>query len=143
VEGGVESTEQLLRTFEARARDPRTPLLAGAVDACLDAAKAAMICSDACAPIADAFDLDACVHRSRAASDLCWAVAIALLHADAEQNVLEPLVSACAAACRASEAACAPHAPHHEFCRLCAHACQRASAACTMLLESWRPRLEE
>jgi hypothetical protein len=137
------ATEQLLRSFDARAALRETPVVARLVDTCIEAAKAAMVCSDACAPVADTFGLENCVHRTRAASDLCWSTAIALLHADAERDVLRPLIEACRVACDASSGSCSPHAPHHEFCRVCARECVRASSACGDLLALWDDEEDE
>lgn len=131
------ATENLLRSFDKRARRAETPVIARLIDDCIDAAKAAMVCADACAPIAHLFRLESCMHQTRAASDLCWATAVALLHADADQDVLKPLIESCRVACERAARGCAPHAPNHEFCRIGGQACERASVACSELLSLW------
>ncbi|MFZ5479560.1 MAG: four-helix bundle copper-binding protein [Myxococcota bacterium] len=133
------STEQLLRLSEARDRQPETPLVARVIDACIESAKAATVCSDACAPLANAFHLEPCVRQTRLASDLCWASAVALLHGDADRATLRPLLEACRAACEASARVCSAHAPNHEFCRVCGRACLETVDACAKLLAAWEP----
>jgi hypothetical protein len=130
-------TERLLRLSEARARSGQTVVVARVIDACIEAAKAAMVCSDACRPIAEVFHLERCMHRTRAASDLCWTTAGALLHEDADRATAMALVEACRVACDASARGCAPHAPNHAFCHLSGRACEEAAAACGELLALW------
>ncbi|MFZ5482026.1 MAG: four-helix bundle copper-binding protein [Myxococcota bacterium] len=136
------STEVLLRLNEARDHDLATPAAARAIDACVEAAKAALVCADACAPLAEAFRLTACVGKTTTASERCWEAAKALLQTVHDRPSVVSRLEACRAACDEAGAVCLPHAPHHEFCRICGAACREASAACGELLAQWRARAE-
>jgi Cys-rich four helix bundle protein (predicted Tat secretion target) len=43
---------------------------------------------------------------------------------------LKDIARVCGQVCRDCEAACKPHAGHHEVCRRCMEACQRCASAC-------------
>jgi Cys-rich four helix bundle protein (predicted Tat secretion target) len=43
---------------------------------------------------------------------------------------LKEIARACGAVCRDCEAACKPHAGHHDVCRRCMEACRSCAAAC-------------
>lgn len=59
-----------------------------------------------------------------------------LSRATEDTVLLRAQLEACAIACRRSHETCSHHAAHHEHCRLCSQATQRAAEACDEAMEA-------
>jgi hypothetical protein len=110
-------------------------LVADAIDAAGACAIACTSCASAC--LSEDMDMAQCVRDDLDCADLCEVTArhLARLNASDKQLTLSVL-AACIEACVQCAGSCAPHADHHEHCRLCQQACQRCESACQALLDA-------
>jgi hypothetical protein len=113
-------------------------LVADAIDAASACAVTCTSCASAC--LSESGDMAQCVRDDLDCADLCEVTAhhLARLNASDKQLTLSVL-AACIEACVQCGASCAPHADHHEHCKLCADACSRCEQACQALLDALKP----
>ena len=112
-------------------------LIAAAIDAANDCAVVCSACASACLSEDHPSEMAVCVRDDLDCADLCGVTArhLARLNASDKQLTLSVL-AACIEACVQCAGSCAPHADHHEHCRLCAEACRRCEQACRALIGS-------
>ncbi|MDQ3470469.1 MAG: four-helix bundle copper-binding protein [Actinomycetota bacterium] len=88
------------------------------------------ICADACAN-EEGDDLGRCIRLDTDCADLCASTARLLSRQPViEPDVLERLLTTCAAACQRCAAECRTHAEHHAHCATCAEVCAGCAEAC-------------
>ncbi len=114
---------------------------AGLVAAAIDAASACAVvcsaCASACLSEGDASAMATCIRDDLDCADLCGVTARHLARLNASDKQLTvTILAACIEACVQCAGSCAPHAEHHEHCRLCAEACRRCEEACQALLDA-------
>jgi hypothetical protein len=112
-------------------------LVAAAIDAAVACGITCTACGSAC--LSEGADMQQCVRDDLDCADLCFATArhLARLNAGDKQMTLS-ILAACIEACVQCAGSCAPHAEHHEHCRLCMQACRRCEQACQALLDALR-----
>jgi hypothetical protein len=110
-------------------------LVAAAIDAAVACGITCTACGSAC--LSEGADMQQCVRDDLDCADLCFATArhLARLNAGDKQMTLS-ILAACIEACVQCAGSCAPHAEHHEHCRLCMQACRRCEQACQALLDA-------
>jgi hypothetical protein len=80
-----------------------------------------------------------CARLCMDCADICTTTAAVISRqAEYDAAVVEPLLEACAAACKSCGDECEGHARMHEHCRVCAEACRNCERACRDLLGAVR-----
>jgi hypothetical protein len=112
-------------------------LVAEAIDAASACAVVCAACASACLSEGDPGAMVTCIRDDLDCADLCEVTArhLARLNASDKQLTLSVL-AACIEACVQCAGSCAPHADHHEHCRLCESACRRCESACQALVDA-------
>ncbi len=122
------------RTFEADAG-----LVAITIEALNDCAQACFADTGCDLSEHNVSEMVRCIRLCLDCADVCAATAaIISRQAEYDPDVIEPLLGACAAACKSCGDECEQHAPMHEHCRVCAEACRRCEQACRELLAALR-----
>jgi Domain of Unknown Function (DUF326) len=124
----------MLDTF-SRTVDVDADLLAEAIDAMSDCARACTADNAADLGEPNLADMVRCIRLCLDCTDVCAAAAgVTSRLVDYDPGVLRPLLESCVAICRSCGAECERHAPMHAHCRVCAQACRRCERACRVLL---------
>ena len=112
-------------------------LVAAAIDAANACAIVCTSCASACLSEDHPKEMATCVRDDLDCADICATTArvLARLNRSDKQLTLS-LLATCIEACVECAGSCAPHAEHHEHCRLCAEACNACEAACQALLDA-------
>jgi hypothetical protein len=112
-------------------------LVAEAIDAASACSVVCSACASACLSEGDPGAMATCIRDDLDCADLCEVTArhLARLNASDKQLTLSVL-AACIEACVQCAGSCAPHADHHEHCRLCESACRRCESACQALVDA-------
>ncbi len=112
-------------------------LVAAAIDAATECAITCSACASACLSEDHAAEMARCVRDDLDCADLCGVTARHLARLNASDRILTlSVLAACIEACVQAASSCAPHAEHHEHCRLCEQACNRCEQACQALLDA-------
>ncbi len=112
-------------------------LVADAIDAASACAVVCTSCASACLSEDHPGEMARCVRDDLDCADLCEVTARHLARLNASDKKLTlAVLAACIEACKQCAASCAPHADHHEHCRLCAQACSTCEQACQALLDA-------
>jgi len=112
-------------------------LVADAIDAALACEAVCSACASACLSESDPAAMATCIRDDLDCADICGTTARHLSRLNASDKQLTvSLLTACIEACVQCAGSCAPHAEHHEHCRLCASACRRCEEACQKLLDA-------
>lgn len=107
------------------------------IEACFDCAQACTSCADACLAEADVQELRRCIRLNLDCADVCEVTGRVLSRlTEADPQILQRQLQACATACRACGEECERHAGHMEHCRVCAEACRACEEACNQMLSS-------
>jgi hypothetical protein len=112
-------------------------LVADAIDAANECAVVCSACASACLSEEDPASMATCVRDDLDCADLCGVTARHLARLNAsDKQLTTSLLAACIEACVQCASSCAPHADHHDHCRLCQQACNRCEQACQALLDA-------
>jgi hypothetical protein len=130
---------QMLDTY------PRTltvdaTVLAAAIDAISDCAKACTADTDADLSEQNLAEMVKCIRLCLDCTDVCTATGAVLSRSgEYDADTTRPLLEACVAICHSCGEECKQHAPHHAHCQICAEACRRCEQACRELLAALNP----
>jgi Domain of Unknown Function (DUF326) len=115
--------------------DVDAEVLARAIDAAGDCARACATDTDADLSEPQLAEMVSCIRLCQHCADICAAAAAVLSRpASWDRRVVRPLTEACVAICASCGDECERHAPMHAHCRVCAEACRRCEQACGELL---------
>ncbi|WP_405573616.1 hypothetical protein OG418_49385 [Streptomyces phaeochromogenes] len=114
-------------------------VLARAVDVLGDCEEATTACAAGMLAEKDADELRAAISQDLDCADVTMATRRVLTRGSShDAALLTAQVEACLIACRRSHDTCSQHADHHEHCRICADATERAADACREILAAVR-----
>jgi len=109
--------------------------LAECIAACFECAQVCTACADACLGEDMVAELRQCIRTDLDCADVCEATGSILTRQTGGQTTITlAALEACRAACAACGEECEKHAGMHQHCRICAEACRRCEAACSVLL---------
>ena len=127
---------RMLDTY-SRAVTVDADVLAAAIDALSDCARACTADTGADLGEHNLADMVRCIRLCLDCTDVCTAtVGVVSRLAEYDANVTRPLLEACVAVCRSCGDECERHAAMHEHCRVCEQACRRCEQACRELLDA-------
>ncbi|MCW2607250.1 MAG: hypothetical protein JWO60_1943 [Frankiales bacterium] len=110
-------------------------LIAAAIDAANQCAVVCSACASAC--LSEGGDMATCVRDDLDCADICTTTARVLSRLNrSDKQLTLSLLATCIEACVECSGSCAPHAEHHEHCRLCAQACGAAEQALQALVDA-------
>ena len=117
-------------------RGPASPGdLAEIIEAMQSCAANCIVCADACIGEQEVAHLVRCIRFNLTCADICATTANALSRFGRHEQVLmQPLLEACAVACRSCGSECERHSRMHEHCRICADTCRHCEQLCRQLL---------
>jgi hypothetical protein len=128
------TVEEILETHPQPTTVDHSALLR-CIEECLDCAASCTSCADADLAEDDVREMVRCIRLCLDCADTCGTTArIAIRQTAPDLRVLQAMVAACAAACKACGDECERHAAHHEHCRICADVCRRCERACNELI---------
>ncbi|MFF1695331.1 hypothetical protein ACFVXC_17115 [Streptomyces sp. NPDC058257] len=132
-------TRELFDSLASRADHLDNQTLADAADALSACEQAATACAVGMLAEKEADELRASINRDLNCADVVSATRRVLTRGtDADHALLAAQLQACVMACEHSHELCSRHASHHEHCRLCSEATNRAASACREVLTSLR-----
>lgn len=107
------------------------------IEACYSCARVCTSCADACLAEEMIAELRQCIRLNLDCADVCAATgSVATRRTGGNEEVIRPMLEACAQACRRCGDECEKHAGRHEHCRICAEECRRCERACRGALAS-------
>ncbi|MGW5861531.1 hypothetical protein ACWFRJ_05065 [Streptomyces sp. NPDC055239] len=132
-------TRELFDSLASRADHLDNQTLADAADALSACEQATTACAVGMLCEKEADELRASINRDLNCADVASATRRVLTRGtDADHALLAAQLQACVMACEHSHELCAQHGSHHEHCRLCSEATNRAASACREVLTSLR-----
>ena len=112
-------------------RGNTNPDLIRCIEECFDCSQACTSCADACLGEGMVDRLKQCIRTCLDCADVCLAAGtVATRRTGGNEEVIRPMLEACAVACARSAEECERHAGHHDHCRVCGEACRRCEQAC-------------
>ena len=112
-------------------------VLASVADALSECEEAVVACAAGMLAEEDAMQLRSAVNADLDCADVIGATRRVLTRGNGpDDTLLTAQLEACLIACKHSNERCAQHADHHEHCRICAAATQRAADACRNALRA-------
>ena len=101
------------------------------IEACYDCAQTCTSCADACLAEKMVEELRQCIRLNLDCADVCGATgSVATRRTGGNEEIIRPMLMACAEACLRCGDECERHAAKHQHCRVCAEACRRCEQAC-------------
>ncbi|QEU89807.1 hypothetical protein [Streptomyces kanamyceticus] len=133
-------TRELFDSLASRADHLDNQILAATADALSQCEQAVTACATGMLAEKEADELRVAINRDLDCADVASATRRVLTRGtDADHRLLTTQLEACTLACERSHELCSQHARHHEHCRLCSQATERAITACHKVLQALRP----
>ena len=131
-------TKSLLEAIPA-AQPVDVGVLAHAVEVMQDCAAVTSACAAAMLGGGHAGQFDAAIANDLDCADVVTTTMRVLIRRSGPgTTLLITQLEACLVACEQSNQLCAPHAGHHDHCRVCSQATTRCAEVCRQLLQSLR-----
>lgn len=136
----MHQTRDLFDSLSTKA-NLNSEVLASIADSLSDCEEAVIACAAGMLADEDAMQLRSAVSADLDCADVIQATRRVLTRGNGPDNtVLTAQLEACRIACEHSNERCAQHAHHHEHCRICSAATQRAADACRNALRALQGR---